>query len=81
MDSIGEVLGKRDFAPPNEIALIREYINRRYQSKCYIKMHSGSVIVAVQSSALAGTLHLERQALIDTCGIRDKKLIIRTGTI
>ncbi len=81
MDSLQNILGQKDFTPPNEIALIKNYILRRYQSKCYIKAGKDSITIAVHSSSLAGTIHLERQQLIDACGIKNKKLIIRTGTI
>ena len=81
MDSIGDVLGKKEFTPPDEIALIKDYVERRYKSKCFIKLQNGNLVLGVKSSALAATIHLERQRLIEACGIRDKKLIIRTGTI
>jgi hypothetical protein len=81
MDSIGDVLGKKDFTPPDEIGLIKDYIKRRYNANCYIKVQNGNLVVAVKNSALAATIHLERQALIRSIGLKDKKLIIRTGTI
>jgi hypothetical protein len=80
MDSLQEILGKRDFNPPDEITSIRAYIERRYKSKCYIKMQRDSIILSVRDSALAATIHLERQSLIDSCGLT-KRLIIRTGTV
>ena len=80
MDSIGDVLGNKKFTPPDEIALIKDYVKRRYNSPCLVKLQSGNVVILVRNSALAGTLHLERQRLIDAVGLKDKKLIIRTGT-
>lgn len=79
MDSIGDVLGQKKFAPPDEIALIKDYVKRRYNSPCAVKLQGGNLVILVRNSALAGTLHLERQRLIDAVGIKDKKLIIRTG--
>jgi hypothetical protein len=80
MDSIGDVLGKKDFTPPDEIALIKDYILRRYKSYSTVKLQNGNLVVGVKNSALAATIHLERQRLIESCGIKDKKLIIRTGS-
>lgn len=80
MDSIADVLGKKDFKPPDEIAAIRAYIERRYKSRCYIKMQRDSVVISVKNSALAATIHLERQGLIDACGLT-KRLVIRTGSV
>jgi hypothetical protein len=38
MDSLQEILGKRDFTPPDEMAAIREYISRRYKANSYVKI-------------------------------------------
>ncbi|MEX2006723.1 MAG: hypothetical protein WD877_00905 [Candidatus Saccharimonadales bacterium] len=80
MDSLGEILGQKKFTPPDEFKAVREYIKRRYQSNCYVKIQGDVLIIAVSNSALAATLHLEQGQLIATCGIK-KRLIIRTGTI
>ncbi|MBI5906513.1 hypothetical protein HY857_00470 [Candidatus Saccharibacteria bacterium] len=79
MDSIQEILGNKDFTPPSEITTIRAYIERRYKSKSYVKLQRDAVIISVRDSALAATIHLERQSLLDACGIT-KRLVIRTGS-
>ena len=79
MDSIGAVLGKKDFTPPNEIALIKDYIKRKYNSPCTVKLQGGDVVLSVRNSALAGTIQLEKQRLVEACHLGSKKLIIRTG--
>jgi len=78
MDSLQEILGKKDFTPPDEIAAVKEYITRRYNSPSRIRVERDVLIVRVPSSALAATLQLEQRTLIDACGIT-KKLIIRNG--
>ncbi len=79
MDSLQDIMGKKDFTPPNEITAIRAYIERRYKSKSYVKLQRDTVIISVKDSALAATIHLERQSLLDACGIT-KRLVIRTGS-
>lgn len=79
MDSLQDILGKKDFKPPDEITSIRNYIKRRYKSRCYVKLQRGMIIVSVGNSSLAATIQLERQSLIDACGI-NKRLVIRTGS-
>lgn len=78
MDSLQDILGKKNFRPPDEIAAIKEYIERRYKSPSTVRIERDAVIVRVPSSALAATLQLEQQKIIDACGLK-KKLIIRTG--
>ena len=78
MDSLQDILGKKDFTPPDEIAAVKEYIERRYKSPSRVRVERDALIVRVPSSALAATLQLEQQMLIDSCRI-SKKLIIRNG--
>jgi hypothetical protein len=78
MDSLQEILGKRDFTPPDEIAAVKEFITRRYNSPSRVRVKRDVLIVKVPSSALAATLQMEQRALIEKCRIT-KRLIIRYG--
>jgi hypothetical protein len=78
MDSLQDILGKKDFTAPDEITAIKQFIERRYKSPSRIRIERDALIVRVPSSALAATLQLEQRTLIDACQIT-KKLIIRTG--
>jgi hypothetical protein len=78
MDSLQEILGKKDFTPPDEVAAIKEFISRRYKSPSSVRVERNALIVRVPSSALAATLQLEQRRLIEACRIK-KKLIIRYG--
>jgi hypothetical protein len=78
MDSLQEILGKRDFTPPDEMAAIREYISRRYKANSYVRIQRDAIIVSVRGSALASTLRLEQNRLIEECNIK-KRLVIRIG--
>ena len=78
MDSLQDILGKKNFRPPDEIAVVKEYIERRYKSPSRVRVERDAVIVRVPSSALAATLQLEQNILINSCQLT-KKLIIRNG--
>ncbi|MBX4190965.1 DUF721 domain-containing protein, partial [Candidatus Saccharibacteria bacterium] len=73
-----DILGKKDFTPPDEIASVKEFIMRRYKSPSRVRVERDVLIVRVPSSALAATLQLEQRILIDACNL-NKRLIIRTG--
>jgi len=77
MESVGAILGKRDFTPPDELAIVKDYVRRRYKSPCSVKMERNALILSVRSSALAATLFLERQNLIEACNLKHR-LVIRT---
>lgn len=78
MDSLQEILGKRDYSTPDEIEAIKNYISSRYKSKSSVRVQRDALIVSVPNSALAATLQLERGRLIEACNIK-QKLVIRTG--
>jgi hypothetical protein len=78
MDSLQDILGKKDFTPPDEITSVKDFIMRRYKSPSRVRVERDTLIVRVPSSALAATLQLEQSIMIQACGI-SKKLIIRNG--
>ena len=78
MDSIQEILGQKNFTPPDEIARVKDYVQRRYKRQCSVRIERDALILSVRGSALAATIQLERNILIEACGIK-QKLIIRSG--
>lgn len=78
MDSLQEILGNKQFQAPDEMSAIKSYIKRKYKSNCTVKQQRGAFIVTVSNSALAATIFLERQNLIDSIGLKEK-LVVRTG--
>ncbi len=78
MDSLHDILAKKKLKPPDEMAAIKDYIQRKYKSKSQVKLERGALIVRVPGSGLAATLQLERQNIIKACKL-DKKLVIRSG--
>ena len=78
MDSLQDIMGKKSFTPPDEMAAIKDYVKRKYKSTCRVKISHDVLLVHVPSSALAATLQLDRHNLTKACGVT-KKLVIRTG--
>lgn len=78
MDSLGDILGKKAFTPPDDMEVIKDYIKRNYDSDCRIKLERGALVVSVPSSALAGTLQLERYKISQKLRLQNK-LVIRVG--
>jgi hypothetical protein len=78
MDSLQDIMGNKNFTPPDEISVIKDYIKRRYDSPSRIKVEKTAIIISVPSSALAATIYLERQTLIEHCSIK-LRLVVRSG--
>lgn len=80
MDSLQEILGKKDFTAPDEIVLVKDYMLRRYKSDCAVQIQRDTLILKVPSSGLASTVRLEQNRLIDSCHLT-KRLVIRWGRL
>lgn len=78
VDSLQDILGKKDFTPPDEITAVKDFISRRYNSPSQVRVERDALIVRVPSSALAATLQLEQRTMIEKCRIT-RRLIIRYG--
>lgn len=79
MDSLQDILGKKSFVTPDEISTVKSYILRRYESPCRVKLERDNLILMVEGSALAATIRLEQNQLIEACGLK-KRLVIRIGS-
>ncbi len=79
MESLEDILGKKNFTPPDEIAAVKDYVKRHYKSSCGVKLQRDTLVISVFSSALAGTLQMEKPRIIKACGIK-QKLVIRIGS-
>lgn len=71
-------MGRKNFQAPDEVKLIKEYILRRYKSRCSVRVERDRIVLLLPGSALAATVQLEREQLIETCNV-SKKLFIRNG--
>lgn len=78
MESLQDILGSRDFSPPDELTTVKDYIKRRYKSTCTVKIQRDSLILRLPNSSLASTVRLEQNRLIEACHLKHK-LVIRYG--
>ena len=80
MNSLQDILGKKDFVAPDEIKLVKDYISRKYKSACSVQLQRDTIILKVPNSSLASTVRLEQNRLIETCQLK-KRLVIRWGRL
>jgi hypothetical protein len=78
MESLQDIMSQRSFAPPDEMAVVKDYVQRRYKRTCKVRLERGALILSVRGSALAATIQLERNKLIEVCALK-QKLVIRSG--
>ncbi len=77
-ESLKDILQRRDDGQPTEIKIIKEFVQKRFQSEANVTMNKQQIVITVRGAALAGTLRLhilELQNALKTT----KKLLIRVG--
>ena len=78
MQSLNDILLKKDFDQPPEIQTIKDFAMRHFDSDVGVVMQPRDIIITTPSAALAGSLRLklfELQKLIGT----ERRLRIRIG--
>ncbi|HSX27185.1 MAG TPA: hypothetical protein VLG25_00185 [Patescibacteria group bacterium] len=78
-DSIGDLLGKRDFDEPAEIKIIKDFLKDKFQSSASVTIQTNQIIIGISSSALAGSLRMHLHELQKLCNTK-KRLVIRIGS-
>lgn len=78
MDSLGSILGNKDFDEPPEMASIKKYVQDEFQSVVGVQVRERDIIISVPSAALANTLRLRGPEMKRRCQL-DKRLTFRIG--
>ena len=78
MDSLNDILGRKDFDEPPEIALIKDYVLREFKSTVEVVVRERDIAITSGSAALANTLRLRTTDIKQLCQT-DKRLVFRIG--
>jgi hypothetical protein len=76
MDSLNNILIHKDFDVPPEIAAIKAYVQRHFQSDVGVKLGPNAIVISTKSAALAGSLRMHLRQ-IQAAAETDKRLILR----
>ena len=75
-DKIGDVIDLDRFAEPDEIQIIREFLQDKFNSTGQVKIQDTQIIISVHGAALAGALRVHLHELQQRCNTK-KRLVIR----
>jgi hypothetical protein len=78
MDSLSDLLGRKDLPSGDDVAAIKSYIADTYATQCGVEHRGNSIIISVPSAALAQTLRMELHTIRQRYNI-EKRLAIRIG--
>ena len=79
MDTLNGILLDKNFEVPAEVAAIKTFVRRHFQSEVEVKMGPNAIIVTAPSASLIGALRLHINELQVTAST-NKRLILRIGT-
>ncbi len=76
MDSLQDLLGAKKREEPPEVAIIKKFLFENFQASCQVEIKPRQIVIAVNSSPLAGALRMRLHDLQTLCQT-DKRLMIR----
>lgn len=76
MDSIKDLLTRKDFEQPDEIQQIKDFVKAKFDEVPSVKITKNSIIISVSSASLAGALRMHLHNLTQEIQT-NKKLFIR----
>lgn len=78
MDSLKDILAKKDLDEPSELTALREYCRSLFKFEPKISVNNSGIWLTVPSGALATELRMRLPEINRRCGLT-QKLIIRIG--
>lgn len=78
MDSLYDILGRKDFDEPPEAVAIKKYVQEQFDETVAVTVREREIIIAAPNAALASTLRIRVLALQRLIG-EQKRLVFRIG--
>ena len=78
MNSLHDLLIKRDFDVPPEVAAIKSYVHQEFGAEVAVQLRDKDIVISGRSSGLIGRLRLHLTQ-VQKAAATDKKLILRVG--
>lgn len=76
MQSLFDIMGKKDFGVPPEVVEIKAYVERHFKSDVGVAIQERTIVITTRSAALAGSLRPHLHKLTKELKT-EKKLVIR----
>ena len=78
MDSLNDILGRKDFDEPPEALAIKKYVREQFDETVAVTIRNNDIIIAAPNAALASTLRMRVLQLQRLIGEK-KRFIFRIG--
>lgn len=77
-NSLADILSKKDFDEPPEMAAIKKFVQDNYQEDVEVLVREHDIVIAGRSASLVNTLRLNMRQL-QAAAQTEKRLIFRIG--
>jgi hypothetical protein len=78
MDSLGDLMAKREKPEQPELSAIKNYVDEHFHTPIRASINGNTIVITVPSAALANTLRLQITKIQQICRL-EKRLVIRIG--
>jgi hypothetical protein len=78
MSDIADILARKQFSEPPEIAAIKKYVKENFNAEISISLKPDAIVVTAGNSSLASALRLSSEKIKVTCQLT-KPLVFRIG--
>lgn len=78
MDSLFNILSKKDFDEPSEMTSIKKYVLDEFNVEVGVQIREKDIIIKVPSAAMASTLRMRGPEIKRRCQL-DKRLTFQIG--
>lgn len=78
MDSLSDILSRKNLDQPDEITAIKDYVLAKYQASVSISLQPNNIVISAPSAGLISTLRMESPQ-IQQAAKTTKKLLFRIG--
>lgn len=78
MDSLNDILGRKDFDEPPEVLAIKKYVREQFDESVAVTIREREIIIAAPNAALASTLRMRVLQLQKLTGEK-KRFVFRIG--
>jgi hypothetical protein len=78
MDSLNDILSRKDFDEPSESLAIKQYVREQFDEAVAVTVRERDIIIAAPSAALANTLRMRILAIQKLVGTQ-RRLVFRIG--
>lgn len=79
MDSLQDLLRGAKPREPEEVQIIKRFVQSQFASTCSVAIRERDIVITVDNAALAGSLQMQLHTLKNQCQT-DKRLVIRISS-